>query len=172
MQSVTSIVRRWLSKSVGFNEFGKANPCLVIYDYLKLMSSDDLKSQMQEFQMLGFLISAFHNFAVKWSLPILATVQLNRDGVEKEGGEFIAGSDRILWLCSNFTILKPKIQSDLLEDPPANGTMKLVVTDTRFGPGLEFGEYINVYQKLERGLFEEGLKFSPFGGEPVTNEKV
>jgi len=160
VQSIMSIARRWLSKYVGFNEFGKANPCLIIYDYLKLMSSADINNNMAEHQMLGFLMSSFHNFAVKWSLPILATVQLNREGVGKDGGEFIAASDRILWLCSNCSILKGKTPEEFAEDPPKNGTKKLIVTDTRFGPGMEEGNYINIYDHLEKAAFEEGLSFS------------
>ena len=105
-------------------------------------------------------MTSFHNFATKWELPILATVQLNRDGVEKEGGQFVSGSDRILWLCSNFTILKHKSSEELNEDPPQNGTKKLITTETRFGPGMESGEYINVLDKLECGRLSEGKTFS------------
>ena len=155
-----SIARRWLSKTVGFINSGAAKPCLIIYDYLKLMDDGGFKNNLQEYQLLGFLITALHNFAIKFNLPILATVQLNRDGVEKEGSEVISGSDRIVWLCSNFTILKKKIQTELNEDPPSNGTKKLVVTDTRFGSGMESGEYINVIDKLEIGKLSEGQPFS------------
>ncbi|KKM98993.1 hypothetical protein LCGC14_1152430, partial [marine sediment metagenome] len=45
-------------------------------------------------------------------------------------------------------------------DPPKNGTKKLIVTDTRFGPGMEEGNYINIYDHLEKAAFEEGLSFS------------
>lgn len=158
--SIMSIARRWLSKTVGFTNSGAAKPCLIIYDYLKLMDDGGFKNNLQEYQLLGFLITALHNFAIKFNLPILATVQLNRDGVEKEGSEVISGSDRIVWLCSNFTILKKKIQTELNEDPPSNGTKKLVVTDTRFGSGMESGEYINVIDKLEIGKLSEGQPFS------------
>lgn len=168
--SIMSIARRWLSKSVGFTSSGSAKPCLIIYDYLKLMDDGCFKNNLQEYQLLGFLITALHNFAVKFKLPVLATVQLNRDGVEKEGAEVVSGSDRIVWLCSNFTILKKKVQTELNEDPPSNGTKKLVVTDTRFGAGMESGEYINVIDRLEIGRLSEGKQFSMVTQSALENQ--
>lgn len=174
--AIISIARRWLSKTVSFNDSGAAKPCLIIYDYIKLMSDEAFKHHLQEYQLLGFLMTALHNFAVKFKLPILATVQLNRDGVEREGAETISGSDRVLWLCSNFTILKQKSQSELNEDPPSNGTKKLIVTDTRYGSGMERGEYINIIDNLSVGRLTEGPLFSQaiqnsFQNE-VINEKI
>jgi len=168
--AIMSIARRWLSKTVGFTSSGAAKPCLIVYDYLKLMDDGGFKNNLQEYQLLGFLVTALHNFAVKFKLPVLATVQLNRDGVEKEGAEVVSGSDRIVWLCSNFTILKKKIQTELNEDPPSNGTKKLVVTDTRFGAGMESGEYINVVDKLEVGKLSEGKPFSMVTQSALENQ--
>jgi replicative DNA helicase len=168
--SIMSIARRWLSKTVGFTSSGAAKPCLIIYDYLKLMDNAEFKNNLQEYQLLGFLITALHNFSVKFKLPILAIVQLNRDGVEKEGAEVISGSDRIVWLCSNFTILKNKSQTELNEDCPTNGTKKLIVTDTRFGPGMPNGEYINIIDKLEVGKLSEGKTFSMVTQSALKNQ--
>jgi replicative DNA helicase len=159
-QSVISIARRWLSKRVGFMDSGVAKPCLIIYDYLKLMDESGLQKGLQEYQLLGFVVTALHNFATKYRLPVLATVQLNRDGIDKEGAEVISGSDRIVWLCSNFTILKSKTQTEFNDDPPSNGAKKLIVTDTRYGPGMESGEYINIIDKLEIAKLQEGKPFS------------
>lgn len=158
--AIMSIARRWLSKTVGFTSSGSAKPCLIIYDYIKLMDDGGFKKGLQEYQLLGFLITALHNFAVKFKLPILATVQLNRDGVDKEGSDVISGSDRIGWLCSNFSILKKKTSAELTEDPPSNGRKKLVVTDTRYGPGMESGEYVNMVDNLSVGRLTEGKPFS------------
>lgn len=171
IESTLSFARRWLIKNVGFLENGSTKPCLIIYDYVKLMDSNDLKKNVQETQLLGFLMTALHNFAVKWKLPILATVQLNRDGVEKEGSEVISGSDRVLWLCSNFTILKRKLQEELIEDPPMNGTKKLIVCDTRFGPGMDKGDYINIYDRLHIAKLKEGKMLSQ-NTSSFLNEKI
>lgn len=171
IEASLSLARRWLIKNVGFLENGSTKPSLIIFDYLKLMNADNLKGNIQETQLLGFLITALHNFAVKWGLPILASVQLNRDGVEKEGAEVISGSDRILWLCSSFTILKKKSQEELIEDQPKNGTMKLVVTDSRFGPGMSKGDYINVVVDFSRSSMKEGKMLSQ-STNAFLNEKI
>lgn len=171
IESTLSLARRWLIKNVGFLDNGLAKPCLVIYDYLKLMDSDGLKGNVQETQLLGFLMTTMHNFAVKWGLPILATVQLNRDGVEREGSEVISGSDRILWLCSSFTILKGKTQEEFIEDAPSNGTKKMIVCDTRFGPGMNKGDYINILANLNVANLKEGKMLSQ-SIYSFVNEKI
>ena len=156
VQSVLSIVRRWLVRNVGFTELGVAKPCVVIYDYLKLMDRKDINTNMAEHQVLGFLMTEMNNFAIKHMIPIVCTCQLNRDGVEKEGSEVFAGSDRILWLCSSATILKNKSTEEFQEDPPINGQKKMVVTDTRFGTGMEAGDYVNVRIDLARAYMRTG----------------
>lgn len=171
IEASLSLARRWIIKNVGLSKDGSANPCLLIYDYLKLMNADNLKGNIQETQLLGFLITALHNFAVKWGISVLASVQLNRDGVEKEGAEVISGSDRILWLCSNFTILKKKSQEELVEDQPKNGTFKLVVTDSRFGPGMTRGDYINLIADFSRASIKEGKMLSQ-STSSFLNEKI
>jgi len=153
---VLPMIRRWLARTVGFNEFGQANTCLVVYDYIRIMDPGDIKNNLLEHQILGILMSSLHDFCVKWDLPTLAAVQINREGKNKDGGEFIFGSDKILQSCSSLTLLKPKTPEDLMEDPPTHGTKKMIVTDTRFGPGMEPGEYINIIDNLVAGKFVEG----------------
>lgn len=137
-------MRRWVLKVVGLNENGKANPCVIFYDYLKLMDTAELKGDMKEFQLLGFMMTSLHNFAIKYDLPIMCFIQLNRDGVTKEGTESASGSDRIIWLCSNFTIYKNKSDEEIASDGPEFGNKKLVPVIARHGAGLEFGDYINI----------------------------
>ena len=84
----------------------------------------------------------------------------------------VSGSDRIIWLCSNFTILKPKSQSELNEDPQSNGTKKLIVTATRNGCGMENGEYINVIAELSVGRLSEGKPFSLVANEALENQAI
>jgi len=166
-----SLARRWLIKNVGFLDSGLAKPALCIYDYLKLMNADNLRHNLQETQLLGFLVTALHNFAVKWSIPVLASVQLNREGIDREGAEVISGSDRILWLCSSFTILKKKSQEELIEDGPNKGTMKLVVTDTRYGGGHASGDYINLIVDFSRSSIREGKMLSQ-STQSFLNEQI
>lgn len=152
-----SIARKWLIKNVSFNADGTAKDCLIILDYIKTMDLDDIKNGFQEYQYLGQVITDLHNFAVKYNLPVLAAAQLNREGISNDGQGAIAGSDRLLALCSSFSILRKKDAEDYAADPQTNGDRKLLVVDTRFGRGLEGGEYINIKSNLSLSKMEEGL---------------
>lgn len=141
-ESVLSIMRRWIHQHVKFNDNGVMNPCLIIYDYVKLMSGDSL-ANMQEYQALGFLMTSMHNFAVKNDVPILSLIQLNRDGIDKESTDVVSGSDRIVWLTTNFAIFKAKSPEEIAADGPENGNRKLVILKSRHG-GLADNDYINM----------------------------
>ena len=151
-----SIMRRWLAKEVGLNAEGKAKDCVIIYDYLKIMESSDIKGDMKEYQLLGFLMTSLHNFAIKYEVPILAFIQLNRDGITKESTETASGSDRIIWLCSNFSIYKSKSDEEIAKDGPENGNRKLVPIIARHGEGLQDNDYINVNMIGKYGKLVEG----------------
>jgi len=170
-ESILSLCRRWIIKEVGFLDSGLTKECLIIYDYIKLMDTSDMKSNMMETQLLGFMMTSLHNFALKFNIPIFATVQLNREGVSREGSEFISASDRILWLCSSFGILKNKSQEELIEDPPQNGVKKLVICDTRYGPGMDKGDYVNILTDLSRSKMTEGKMLSE-QQHSFLNEKI
>lgn len=137
-----SIARRWIMKNVGYNEDGKLNDCLVIYDYLKLMSGSDINNNMAEFQILGFQITALHNFCVQYDVACLALVQANRDGITKESTDVVSGSDRLVWLCTSFSLLKEKSNEEIATDGARNGNRKLLTVVTRHGPGMQDNGYI------------------------------
>jgi replicative DNA helicase len=171
IKPVLSIIRRWLTKRVGFTSAGTAKSCCVIYDYIKLMDAHDIKGNLAEFQLLGFLLTEMNNFALKYDLPIFATAQLNRAGGSQEDGSVLSQSDRILWLCSSFTILKRKSTEEANLDPLTNGDRKLVVTDTRYGAGLDVGDYINLQCDLSRARMTEGPRFSQVAAEGLLGNK-
>jgi len=151
-----SVIRRWIAKVVGINDKGKANDCVVIYDYLKLMDSSQIKGDMKEFQVLGFMMTSLHNFALRYEVPVLAFVQLNRDGITKETTDTASGSDRIIWLCSNFSIYKIKSDEEISIDGPEVGNRKLVPVIARHGQGLDPRDYINVKMHGASGKIIEG----------------
>jgi hypothetical protein len=142
-----SIMRRWLVKEVGLNADGTAKECVIFYDYLKLMDSAGISQDMKEYQVLGFMMTSLHNFAVRYKVPIVSFIQLNRDGITKESTDTASGSDRIIWLCSNFTIFKRKSDEEIAEDGPTNGNRKLVPLISRHGGGLDDNDYINCHMK-------------------------
>jgi replicative DNA helicase len=142
-----AIMRRWLVKEVGLNDDGTAKECVIFYDYLKLMDSAGISQDMKEYQVLGFMMTSLHNFAVRYKVPIVAFIQLNRDGITKESTDTASGSDRIIWLCSNFTIFKRKSDEEIAEDGADNGNRKLVPLISRHGGGLDDNDYINCHMK-------------------------
>ena len=142
-----SIMKRWLVKEVGLNDDGTAKDCVIFYDYLKLMDSSGMSQDLKEYQVLGFMMTQLHNFAVKFKVPIVAFIQLNRDGITKESTDSASGSDRIIWLCSNFTIFKRKSDEEIAEDGVSNGNRKLVPLIARHGGGLDDNDYINCNMK-------------------------
>ena len=142
-----SIMKRWLVKEVGLNDDGTAKDCVIFYDYLKLMDTQGLSSDMKEYQLLGFMMTSLHNFASKYKIPIVSFIQLNRDGITKESTDTASGSDRIIWLCSNFTIFKRKTDEEMSEDGASAGNRKLIPVISRHGGGLDDNDYINCNMK-------------------------
>ena len=156
LEDQLSIMRRWIAKEVGTNDLGKSKDCVIIYDYLKIMDSSEITGDMKEYQALGFLMTSLHNFAVRYEVPILAFIQLNRDGITKESTDTASGSDRIIWLCSNFSIYKSKSDEEIAKDGPENGNRKLVPIISRHGEGLSDKDYINVNMIGKYGKLIEG----------------
>lgn len=150
-----SEIRKWIIKDVGFKPDGSAKDCLVVLDYIKVMDLTD-GNMMKEYQYLGQIITDLHNCCVKFNLPILSLVQLNRDGINNSGEGTLADSDRLLRLCSSFSIFRKKEEEDLVADPSKNGNRKILTVKSRFGAGMDEGEYINMKCDFSRGLIQEG----------------
>lgn len=159
--AVLSIIRQWLYKEVGFNEDGSTKDCAIIYDYLKIMNSGDISDSMKEYQALGFQITQLHNFCVKYDLPCLTFVQLNRDGINKESTDVAADSDRILRYCTSFSIFKEKSQEEQADDRAAGLSIpynrKIVVIISRYGSGFKDGDYLNLRMQGEYGRIVNGV---------------
>jgi hypothetical protein len=156
-EAILSMMRKWIYQHVGFDENGTTKDCLIVYDYLKLMGSEGISSSMQEYQVLGFQITKLHNFMVKYDVPCLAFVQLNRDGITRESTDVVSGSDRLIWLCTSFSIFKIKSDEEMADDNPENGNRKLVPVVARHGEGLDDGDYVSMKMFGKYGRIEEGL---------------
>lgn len=169
-----SIMRRWLMINVGLKSDGMARQCVIIYDYLKLMDAKEITGNMQEYQALGFMMTQLHNFAVKYKIPILALVQVNRDGISREDTGIVAGSDRITNLCSSLSLFKSKTLDEINEDGPDGGNSKLVPIVSRHDEGLNFGEYINFRFDKKFGRIKElGTNLRPLTNQgPILDEQI
>jgi hypothetical protein len=166
-EQVLNLIRRWVMQEVKSDENGNTNNCLIVYDYLKLMSSDSITNNIQEYQALGFQITSLHNLCVKLDIPCLSFVQLNRDGITKESTDAVSGSDRLIWLCTSFTIFKIKSPEELAEDGPNAGNRKLLPIVTRHGSGLNDGDYINMSMQGSHAKLRELKTRNEFKNQPV-----
>lgn len=153
-EEVLSSMRRWVVRTVGLDDSGRAKPCVVIYDYIKMMSADFLSGDLKEYQALGFVATAIKNFCGRYAVPCLTFAQLNRDGIEREDESAIAGSDRIVHYATSVTLYKHKSEAELAELP--RYSHKLVPLVSRHGRGLKKGDYINIETDYERGRLREG----------------
>lgn len=175
-EQILNLIRRWVMQEVKNDDNGRTNDCLIIYDYLKLMSSSSITNNIQEYQALGFQITSLHNLCVKLDIPCLSFVQLNRDGITKESTDAVSGSDRLIWLCTSFSIFKAKSPEELAEDGPNSGNRKLVPIVSRHGAGLQDGDYINMnmygsHAKLIEIASRNELKNKPNGDTGLVENK-
>lgn len=166
-EQILNLIKRWIMQEVKTDENGKTNDCLIIYDYLKLMSSSSITNNIQEYQALGFQITSLHNLCVKLDIPCLSFVQLNRDGITKESTDAVSGSDRLIWLCTSFTIFKAKSPEELAEDGPNAGNRKLVPIVSRHGGGLDDGDYINMVMQGSHAKLRELKTRNEFKNQPI-----
>jgi len=155
-ENILAVMRKWIYQHVGFDENGKTKDCLIVYDYLKLMGSESISNSMQEYQVLGFQITKLHNFCVKYDVPCLSFVQLNRDGITKESTDAVSGSDRLIWLCTSFSIFKMKSEEEVADDGIEHGNRKLVPIVARHGEMLDTGDYISMNMYGSIGKIVEG----------------
>lgn len=166
-EQILNLIKRWILQEVKTDENGKTNNCLIIYDYLKLMSSSSITNNIQEYQALGFQITSLHNLCVKLDIPCLSFVQLNRDGITKESTDAVSGSDRLIWLCTSFSIFKIKSPEELAEDGPNAGNRKLVPIVSRHGAGLDDGDYINMLMQGAHSKLRELKTRNEFKNQPI-----
>ena len=148
---VLAIIRRWMVKTVGFDDNGNANDCIVVYDYFKLMDQAHLNN-LREYEAMGYQISKLTDFCKEFDFPCLAFVQLNRQNE-------VSQSDRLIWLCNSFTKFELKTDIERADDQETGGNRKLTVCETRFGGGVSDGDYICMnFERTINKLTEIGLR--------------
>lgn len=140
---ILGIARRWLYKEVGLDANGFTKPAMIVLDYFKLSKSDSGDSK-KEYELIGYQAGELSDFCIKYNLPAIAFVQLNRQGIDKESEDVISQSDRLGWSCTSFTIFKKKSKEEMQEDGTHAGNRKLIPLFTRDGEPVDEGDYINV----------------------------
>ena len=154
-EDILYVIRRWIQSVVGLNPDGTAKECVVIYDYLKVMDSNNISESIKEFQLLGMMMTAMQNMGTRYAVPILSFTQRNRDGIDHEKSAVVSGSDRLTWFCIAFIIFKYKSEEEIANDGPEYGNRKMVTILSRYGPGHDFGEYVNFYMNKWKAKIEQ-----------------
>lgn len=174
-------MRRWVAREVGVDDDGARNDCLVIYDYLQLTDPGEFSgNNFKEYQLLGFQMVSLTRLAKKYDIPILSMLQLNRDGIDKKTTAAAAGSDRIIWKCSNFSILSRKGESEIETHGESAGTLWLSNLIARHGAGgrgphddislLFEGETARLSEGKTRGELDRGRPPSHRKGFEVEDD--
>lgn len=129
-------MRRWAIKDVGVDADGRRKDCVIIYDYLQATDAREFSgNKFAEYQLLGFNMVVLSQLAKKYDVPLLVMLQLNRDGIDKRTTAVAAGSDRIVWKCSNFSILFKMEPEEVEVQGASEGTLWLANLIARHGKG-------------------------------------
>lgn len=145
-------IRRWILKDVKPDRKEKRAQCLIVYDYLKLATLDELKSSknVAEWQLHGVNVSALHDLMRRYNVPCLAFGQTNNE--IDDGIRCVAGGKRISENVTSITYLKLKSSDERAID--GNGTHLLKIFGARYGSGTS-SMHINIDADLSHGVFKE-----------------
>ena len=139
MEEVIPLLRRWVLTKVKPDKDAKFPECLIVYDYVKLASVDELKGgRVAEWQVHGLNMATLHDFAQKYNVPVLTFGQTNRE--IDDSLDCIAGAKRITDNCDSVSLLK--VKSDTEQPLSPNGNYLMRVLKSRFGK-TTFGGHIN-----------------------------
>lgn len=152
VHGVIPTIRKFVYKEMGGPVVGDTSKGLVIYDYIKLMDMTDMSSRIQEYQLIGLLMSGLHDCAGHLNIPIITLGQLNK---QKD-----IGIQRIIENVDSATILRPKEPEELQEDGIHRGTHVLEAKWARNGPGHNFNEWVNIHFDRSCGQFKEDKRNS------------
>ena len=138
VDQICSIIKRWY-----YNVVGRGNPCLIVYDYVKL-TGEKVGQNWAEYQAIGEKINKLKAIAAEVEAPLLTAMQLNRSAVgdnRVDNSAAIASSDRLTWFGAFVAIFRRKTEEELLLDNEYDdngnitydaGTHKLIPVKNRF----------------------------------------
>jgi replicative DNA helicase len=134
IDEVCAIIRRWY-----WSRVGRGNPCLVVYDYLKL-TGEKVGANWAEHQAIGEKVDKLKKISEEINCPIFTAIQINRTGENfnrsadsvVDDSSVLALSDRLQWFASFVSIFRRKTIDEIALDGTEFGTHKLVPLKTRF----------------------------------------
>lgn len=155
LSEIVSITRRWAFKNLIEGKRG-----LVVYDYIKLNSTEDFKSKNPLFIQIGEKMDAFKNLSKELMVPVLCFCQTNRENVDSKGGDkqqnssVIGGSDMLAQFSAMVLLLEeltPEELAGLKQLGPAGATHSLREIACRQRGPCELGENRLVQYKTSQG---------------------
>jgi replicative DNA helicase len=151
VQEALPHIRRWLLTRVKPDLETKAPQCLIVYDYLKLATVDEIRGgRIAEWQSHGLNMSALHDLMKKYNVPALVFGQTNNQ--IDNGIQCVAGGKRISENATSVSYFKRKTEEEKSMD--GNGSHLWRVFKARYGKGTHAG-YINCAADLSIGKFNE-----------------
>ncbi len=151
VEEVIPKIRRWVMTIAKPDKTSKFPQCLVVYDYIKLATFDELRGgKIQEWQLHGLNMAAMHDFVNQWNIPMIALGQTNNYlGYDLK---MVAGAKRIVDNVSSVSLLHRKDDDQRSMD--GNGNYFIMPLVTRYGAGMHKG-HINIAFNPEIGEFNE-----------------
>lgn len=172
VSQILSSCRRFLYREVKRDSSGNFNPCLFIYDYLKLDFGSNLGDNWH--LNLAKTVVNFKDFLGSTKTSGLLLGQQNRSGIIKvdargkgqstDDESTIAGTDEVAKTCSNTSSLRFKTAEEIKDDGERAGNALLLPILARHGKGggwcmLSEGvfcrNYINFQRVPEQMSFKE-----------------
>jgi replicative DNA helicase len=151
VEDVIPHMRRWLLTHVKPDRETRVPQCLIVYDYIKLALTSEVRSGvLAEWQQHGLHVAHLHDFATQYNIPIIAFGQTNNE--MDDGIKCVAGGKRISENVDSVTYFKRKSEQERTSD--GQGTHMCKIFKSRFGRGL-WNSYINFDVDLRFGEFTE-----------------
>lgn len=171
IDEICTLIRRWHWSIVG-----RGNPCLIVYDYLKL-TGEKLAQNWAEYQAIGEKTDKLKRISEEINAPVFTAIQINRSGenFNRDGSRVqddttvISQSDRILWFVSFLAIFRRKTLDEIGLDGNQFGTHKLVPIKTRYQGRAAAGHQDVVERTLQDGSVQLTQNYLNFD---VQNFKI
>jgi replicative DNA helicase len=151
VKEVIPHIRRWLLTKVKPTKEAKHPQCLIVYDYIKLATVDEISGgRIAEWQMHGLNVAALHDLVTRYNVPCMAFGQTNNE--IDEGIKCVAGGKRISENVTSVSYFKRKNDDERAFD--SNGSHLSRIFKARYGRGTP-NAYINFDVDLSFGEFRE-----------------
>jgi replicative DNA helicase len=150
MPDIIPHIRRWLLTKVKPDRHTTLPQCLIVLDYIKLATLDNIRRGIAEWQQHGVNVAELHNLMKKYNVPCLAFGQTNNE--LDDGFRCVAGGKRITENVTSISYLKKKTADERSFD--GEGTHLVKVFGTRYGSGTG-DTHINFAVDLSIGEFRE-----------------